>query len=297
MTAPITSPVRRSVAGFSVTHAAFLDGTTALTETDMVGVRNAGITPDWGSADITGDDTIMTTFNWLNKATMTMETGYVGFDWIAKLTGTTVTVGGTATTARVLFTPAAAGGTGAGDSFDYSGPAATTFTVDGNTVTLNADLTDLAGVVAAVDAALPAGYVVTAAGGTQVQIALAAAGTGSITVGGADMAAVTGSAGYSNVDGANASELSIPFWQEDAGNQPARPALIRMAAVDLMENPVVLDILLYKVKPTIGFTGPQYKTGFNVNVNATVLLSGFDEAGQPIAGKKRCGRLIARTDL
>lgn len=297
MTAPITSAARRTVEGFSVTHAAILDGTTAATETDIYGVRTASIAPDLGSADNTGDDGVLSTWNWFNFATLTVESGFIGFDLYAKLSGTTVDVGGTATAASVLFTPTASGGTASGDAYDYSGPAALTFTVDGNTVALNADLGDLAGVAAAVDAALPSTYTVTTAG-AQIRVALTTAGTGSITVGGAGAATVTGSPNYTNTAGANASEISVPLWQEDAGNQPPRPVLVRMASRDALGNALALDVLLYKVQlGPINFQGPAYKTGLTTSYSGRILLSGFDEKGQAIAGKKRCGRLISRTAL
>lgn len=294
MTQPSTSTARRTVEGFSVSHAAILDGTTAATETDIYGVRTASIAPDVGSFDNTGDDGVLSTWNWFNFATLTVESGYIGFDLLAKLSGTVVEVGGTATNAAVLFTPAATGGTGGGDAYDYTG-AAVTFTVDGNSVTLNADYDTVAGVAAAVDTALPAAYTITTAG-AQVKIALTAAGTNTITVAGAGAAAITGSPNYSNTAGANASEISVPLFQEDAGNQPPRPALVRMASRDAIGNAFSLDVVLYKVQfGVINFQGPAYKTGLTASYAGRVLLSAFDEKGQPVVGKKRCGRLISKT--
>lgn len=294
MTAPITSAARRNVNGFSVTHAAILDYGNAVTpETDLYGVRSASLTPDVGTLDITGDDVVLDTFDWMNHAALNVTGGYISFDAYSKIYGVPVTVGGTATAATVLFTPNASGGTGAGDTFDYSGPAAISFDVDGNTVTLNSDLTDLAGVVAAVDAALPATYTVSAVGG-QVSIALAAAGTGTITIGGANAVAVTGSPSYSNTAGANSSELSVPLWQEDAGNQPPRPMLIRMASHDALGGLLALDIVLFRVKFGImTFNGPTFKTGLEVSYPSRVLFSQFDETGAALP-KKACGRLISK---
>lgn len=297
MTAPITSAARRNVEGFSVTHAAIYDGTSAATETDIYGVRTASIAPDLGTFDNTGDDGILSTWNWFNFATLTVESGYIGFDLYAKMSGTTVDVGGTATAAQVVFTPAATGGTGSGNAYDYTGPAAVTFTVDGNTVALSTDLSNLAGVAAAIDTALPPAYTISTVGG-QIRIALTAAGTGTIAVGGAGAAAVTGSPGYANTPGANASELSVPLWQEDCGNQPPRPALVRMASKDALGNALALDVLLYKVQfGPINFQGPAYKTGLTASYQGKILLSGFDEKGNAITGKKRCGRLISKTVL
>jgi hypothetical protein len=296
MTQPTTATARRTVEGFSVTHAAILDGSTAATETDIYGVRTASIAPDLGNADNTGDDGVLSTWNWFNFATLTVESGFIGLDLMAKLSGTVVEVGGTATAASVAFTPAASGGTGGGDAYDYTGTAVT-FTVDGTSITLDADYNDLAGVVAKVDAGLGAAYTV-AADGSRVRITKTTAGTGSITVGGAGAAAISGSPNYSNTAGANASELSVPLWQEDAGNQPPVPALVRMASRDALGNSLALDVVLYKVQlGPINFQGPAYKTGLTASYAGRVLLSAFDELGQPVTGKKRCGRLVSHVVL
>jgi len=108
-----------------------------------------------------------------------------------------------ATKALMKFTPEADGT----DAFDYDGVAEITFTInDGagaTTVTLDADYVNLAGVVAAVDADLGAGYVVTA-DGAQVKVEAAVAGAKTFVVGGADAAAITGSANYVNTPGTDA---------------------------------------------------------------------------------------------
>ena len=294
MTAPITSAARRNVEAFSVSHAAILDRNGSATETDIFGVRTASMAPDLGQADNTGDDAVLSTWNWFNFGTLTVESGFVGFDLYAKLSGATVSVGGTATSAYVLFTPQATGGAASGGPFDYSGPAAVTFTVDGTPVTLDADYTNLAGVVAAVDADLPAALTVTTSG-AQVRIAATTAGAGSIAVGGTDAADVTGSAGYTNTPGANASEISVPLWQEDAGNQPPYPVLVRMPSRDGLGNSLNLDVILYKVQlGPINFQGPAYKTGLTASYSGRILQSGFDERGNALP-KKACGRLISRT--
>jgi hypothetical protein len=296
VTQPTNTTARRTVEGFSVTHAAILDGKTSATETDIYGVRTASIAPDLGNFDNTGDDGVLSTWNWFNFATLTVESGFIGFDLAAQMSGTTVEVGGTAIAAAVLFTPTATGGTGGGDAYDYT-TNHVTFTVDGNTVALTSDYDTLAGVVTAVDTALPATYTVSAAG-SQVRIALTAAGTGSITVAGTNASAVTGSPNYANTAGSNASQISVPLWQEDCGNQPPKPALVRMASRDALGNQLELDVVFYKVQfGPIGFQGPQYKTGFTSSYTGKVLLSAFDELGQPVTGKKRCGRLVSHVVL
>ena len=98
MTAPVLAPGRRIVEGFSVTHAAILDGTSAAEETDIFGVRTASLAPDSGSVDNTGDDAVQSTWNWLNFATVTVDSGFISFDLAGKMSGTTPTVSADGTT-------------------------------------------------------------------------------------------------------------------------------------------------------------------------------------------------------
>lgn len=297
MTSPIAA--RRTIEAFSLSHAAILDGATDATDVDIFGVRTASIAVDLGNSDNTGDDAVLGSWNWVNYATVNVEGGFLPFDLMGKMSGTAVEVGGDPTPAVVLFTPAAAGGTGVGDAYDYSGPAAITFTVDGTPVALNADYGDLAGVVAAVDAALGAGYTV-AAVGTQIRIRTVDTGAdATITIAGADAADVTGSPGYSNVEGTNGDEFSLPFLQEDAANQPPRPLLARAPARDRRGFSRTLDIILFKVAFTpITFTGPAYKTGMAINFTGRGLMSDVNERGVPLPGGKRAvGRLLNRPQI
>jgi hypothetical protein len=116
-----------------------------------------------------------------------------------------------ATKALAKFTPAAVGGT---DVWDYA-TNPQTFTINDGTgatsVTLTGDLVNVAGVVAAVDTALGAGYVVTAAGAL-VKIEAATAGAKTFTIAGTNAAAITGSAGYINTAGAAAKAGSSKKW-------------------------------------------------------------------------------------
>lgn len=82
--------------GFSVTHAAILDGTTGAEEVngDIYGVRTGTIAADTGNYDNTGDDTVLSSWFWINFATLTIEAGYIPFETIAMLQGTTVTSSG-----------------------------------------------------------------------------------------------------------------------------------------------------------------------------------------------------------
>jgi hypothetical protein len=82
------------VEGFSVSHAAILDGTTAATETDIYGVRSGSLALDTSSYDNTGDDSVLSTWNWFTYATLTIDSGYIPFDLIALLTGSSITSSG-----------------------------------------------------------------------------------------------------------------------------------------------------------------------------------------------------------
>lgn len=114
------------------------------------------------------------------------------------------------TKALAKFTPAAVGGS---DVWDYTTPQ--TFTINDGTgatsVTLTGDLNNVAGVAAAVDAALGAGYVVTV-DGALVKIEAAAAGAKTLTIGGTNALAVTGSAGYVNTPGTAVEYAAKKFY-------------------------------------------------------------------------------------
>lgn len=98
-----------NVEGFSVSHAQILDGTQTFKEAlatavlaglDVYGVKESSLSPDLGSFDNEGDNQIMSTWNWFNKADLHIQSGYVSFALIAKLTGQTIsssTTGGKTT--------------------------------------------------------------------------------------------------------------------------------------------------------------------------------------------------------
>lgn len=81
--------------GFSVSHAAILNGTTGAEVADIYGVREGSVEVDTDSFDNTGDDTILSTWNWFNFANLSISSGFVPFDVIQLLTGATVTSSGT----------------------------------------------------------------------------------------------------------------------------------------------------------------------------------------------------------
>lgn len=84
--------------GFSISHAAILNGTTGVEESwgDIYGVREGSIELDTDSYDNTGDDAVLSTWYWFNYATVTIQGGYIPFELIANLTGATLTSSGSA---------------------------------------------------------------------------------------------------------------------------------------------------------------------------------------------------------
>lgn len=84
--------------GFSISHAAILNGSTGADETwgDIYGVSEGSLEADIDSFDNTGDDTVLSSWFWFNYATVSITGGYVPFSTIAALSGTTVTSSGTA---------------------------------------------------------------------------------------------------------------------------------------------------------------------------------------------------------
>lgn len=88
------------VEGFSISHAAILDGVTPgeLVNGDIYGVRDGSLEPDFDSYDNTGDDTVLSVWMWLNYATVNVQAGYIPFSLIGTLTGETVSSSGTGST-------------------------------------------------------------------------------------------------------------------------------------------------------------------------------------------------------
>ena len=86
-----------TVEGFSLSHAAILNGTTGVEEAfgDIYGIRSGSLELDQDSYDNTGDDTILSTWNWANKVNVTIQAGYVPFDTIALISGGKVKSSGT----------------------------------------------------------------------------------------------------------------------------------------------------------------------------------------------------------
>lgn len=90
---------------------------------------------------------------------------------------------------------------------------------------------------------------------------------------------------------------SLPLWEEESLNAPARPMLIRLPGKDPDSNTRTLDFVLYKVQfSPISFNGPTYKSGLRVSYTGRALMSGKDEAGNSLA-KRAIGRLLQRPQL
>lgn len=174
--------------GFSVSHAAILDGTTGAETADIYGIREGSIEVDTDSFDNTGDDAILSTWNWFNFATVSITSGFVPFSLIATLTGTTITSSGTG----------------------------------------------------------------------------------------------------------NATQYSLPLWNEKSLNVAARPLLIRVPSKDSDGQPRNMDFILYKVQfEPISFDGPAYKDGLVLNYAGKALMSDKDEKGVALAGGDRAiGRIV-----
>lgn len=86
-----------TVEGFSLSHAAILNGSTGLEEEfgDIYGIRSGSLELDQDSYDNTGDDAILSTWFWANRANITVQSGYVPFQTIALLSGSHIDSSGT----------------------------------------------------------------------------------------------------------------------------------------------------------------------------------------------------------
>lgn len=82
--------------GFSLSHAAILNGSTGAEGATVYGVRNGTISTDQGNYENTGDDVVLSEHFWINFANVTIEEGFIPFSTIAYITGTTVTSSGAA---------------------------------------------------------------------------------------------------------------------------------------------------------------------------------------------------------
>lgn len=83
------------VEGFSVSHAAILDGTTGADVADIYGIREGALDVNVDNYDNLGDNSVMSSWSWINFATLTVKSGFVPLPVLALLTGATLTSSGT----------------------------------------------------------------------------------------------------------------------------------------------------------------------------------------------------------
>lgn len=81
---------------FSLSHAQVLDGTKSFVEglaaaydegLDIYGVNESSLEPDTDSYDNEGDDAVLSTWAWLNKAALTVQAGYFSFPLLETIYG------------------------------------------------------------------------------------------------------------------------------------------------------------------------------------------------------------------
>lgn len=295
-------PPSSVVEAFSITHAQVLDGSTSFIEAalaqsvvpedqDIYGVNNASLSPDADSYDNEGDDTVMSTWDWLNKAELEIQAGYLSFPLIANMTGREVdeVTASIAANAVQTITVTATAGT-------------FTLTFDGDTtgdIAYNASNSTVQTALEGLDGIGTGDVAVTGSTGTYVLTfggALAGRAVALIVVD--DEEATGGTVTIANTTvgyGAISEHFGLDLWHEDSFNTAPKPAILVMPSKDKLGAVRRLTIGLYKVQfAPIGFDGPEYKDGLKVNMNGNALLSAFDETGQPFSdGKRRVGRLLS----
>lgn len=297
------STLTNRVEGFSVSHAQILTegqsflqalGQAAALGEDIYGVAEAGLSPDLGSYDNEGDDAIMSTWDWINKAELTVKAGYVSFPLLSSITGRPVdTIASSAATNEVqTVTSTATGGTftvshGGGTT----GPLAVTITAADLGTAIRALPGIGAGNLTAAGGPLNTAPVTLTYGGALAGVNAATLVIDDTSATGGDVTVATTTGGSPG----NKAGFGIDLWHEDSVVSQPRPMIIKMPSKD--ENGVPADFVigLYKVqfKP-ITFDGPAYRDGLKINYDGNGLQSAVDELGNPFPdGKKRFGRLLA----
>ncbi len=93
----------RVVEAFSLSHAQLMSGTQTFEEAalaatpealDIYGVNDASLSPSMDTYENQGDDTVLSRWNWLNYAELTVQAGYISFEQIAAMTGDPISSGG-----------------------------------------------------------------------------------------------------------------------------------------------------------------------------------------------------------
>lgn len=293
------------VEAFSVSHAqiltagqSFLESIAqaALAEEDIYGVAEAGLSPDLGSYDNEGDDSIMSTWDWINKAELTVKAGYVSFPLLAEITGQPVdTIAAASAVSEVQTIPAHDAESGT-FTLSFGGQTTGDLDWDSTAAEIETALEALSSIgtgnVTATGGPLNTTAVVVTFGG-----ALANSAVGPISADDADLVGGTIGAVAQTTPGHAATKAGygMDLWHEDSIATAPKPMTIKMPSKD--ENGVPADFVigLYKVqfKP-ITFDGPAYRDGLKINYDGNALQSAVDEMGVPFSdGKKRFGRLLA----
>lgn len=88
--------VTTTVEGFSISHAAILDPTTGLEETfgDIYGVNSGSLDVTLGAFSNVGDDAILSMWDWVESALVSIQAGYISFKLIELLTGVSLSSSG-----------------------------------------------------------------------------------------------------------------------------------------------------------------------------------------------------------
>ena len=96
------SEITTTVEGFSISHAAILDGETGLEETfgDIYGINSGSLDLQVGSYNNEGDNGILSIWDWVEFANVQVQSGYISFRLIALLTGSTLSSSGTGDNVR-----------------------------------------------------------------------------------------------------------------------------------------------------------------------------------------------------
>jgi len=83
--------------GFSLSHAAILNGSTGAEAVngDIYGVDDASLEPDTDSFDNEGDDTVLSRWQWLNYAEVSVRGGYIPFETLYTIYGEPISSSGT----------------------------------------------------------------------------------------------------------------------------------------------------------------------------------------------------------
>jgi len=82
--------------GFSLSHAAILDGETAAETADIYGIREGSLEVDTDSYDNTGDDAVLSSWSWINFANLSVTSGFVSLELLSLLQGTPIVSSGVA---------------------------------------------------------------------------------------------------------------------------------------------------------------------------------------------------------